>query len=99
MKKIAYIGGGSSFAIYLLNDNRFIRAAFLKDSFVGWAEAAPLVILVKLLGFAGIFCIAAIIIDRIRLFIFSLIKKYILNPAAALVNKYSKTNENKKKVG
>ena len=99
MQKIAYIGGGSSFAIYLLNDNRFIRAGFLKDSFVGWAADNPMVILVKLLGFAVVFCIAAIIIDRIRICIFALLKKYILNPAAALVKKNTKTNENKKKVG
>ncbi len=95
IQKIAYVGGGSSFAIYLLNDNRFIRAFFLKDTFVSWAKDNPLVIIFKLLGFAVVFCIAAITIDRIRLIGFAFIKRYILKPAVALAKNNSKMNENK----
>ena len=66
IQKILGICGKSCFAIYLLNDNWLIRNKILKGSFTNLKNDFPLLMIIKVLGFAICFVIISLIIDILR---------------------------------
>lgn len=67
----------SSFAIYLINDNPYIREVFIRDKFKFLLEVHSYYIPFILVGFSISFCIAAILIDKVRVFLFKISDRFV----------------------
>ena len=68
-KVIAFMAKGA-FAVYLLNNQRFIWKYVMDKNFEFLAEKPVLMLIAAVLGFAVFFVIAAVLIDHARLFLF-----------------------------
>jgi len=85
-KIIGYLSS-SSFAIYLLNDNEYIRSVFITDAFVKLLYISSFYMPLILVLFAIVFVLGAIMVDKVRIKIFNIlcierlieiIEKYLL---------------------
>ena len=75
-KILAFLGRGS-FAVYLINDHRYIRQKFLSNRFVDWAQTSTILMITYLIVYAILFTFGAIIIDNCRHIILCQIGKCI----------------------
>lgn len=75
-KILAFLGRGS-FAVYLINDHRYIRQKFLSNRFADWAQASTYSMMFNLIAYALLFTIGAIVIDNCRVIACHQIGKYI----------------------
>lgn len=63
-----------SFGVYLLHEEPLIRDTFVHDAFVGYLSLNPVIMALAVIGTAlGIWLVGSLV-DRIRLFIFDLLK-------------------------
>lgn len=67
------------FAVYLLNDHNLIRQYFIKDLFAETASAPLPAILLRLFTFAFCFTTGAMVIDKIRQFLFVKAENFLQN--------------------
>lgn len=74
LKKPLKFISASAFSVYLINDNFLIRENYIKNSFVGLVNHSTIKSVLYLLAFAIVFLILAILIDKIRILIFKLLK-------------------------
>lgn len=72
-KSIKFISS-SAFAIYLINDSFLIRENYIKNSFVGLVNQLTIKSVFYLLAFAIVFLILSVLIDKIRILIFKLLR-------------------------
>lgn len=68
-KAIAFMAKGA-FAVYLLNNQRFVWKYVMDKNFVFLTEKPAVVLVGAVLGFAACFVVVAILIDHIRMFLF-----------------------------
>ena len=73
-EKIIKFMAPSAFAVYILNNNKFVWNYIMKDLFVFLAKQSLKKICVYVFGFAFIFVIGSILVDKIRLFLFKICK-------------------------
>ena len=64
----------SAFSVYLIHDNRHIRALFMTDSFKFANNYNPLILILIVLGSAAAILILCTLIDKIRILLFRLLK-------------------------
>ncbi len=74
MTKLTKFISTSSFAIYLLNEHYLIRNNYIQNSFIPLASKHSYEIVFKVIIFSLAFVILAIIIDKIRYYLFKLLK-------------------------
>ena len=74
LSKIIKFLSTSSFAIYLINENYLIRNNYIKGKLRYLATTSPTDLLFKVLAYSIIFIICAMLIDKVRFYIFKLIK-------------------------
>lgn len=72
MQKIIKFAAPSAFAIYLLNNQKFFWMNTMKDLFLPISNSSAFIILVSVLTFSILFVISAVLIDKIRIFIFKI---------------------------
>ena len=62
----------ATFAVYLLNNHRYIWEYVMKDLFVYLSDASVLKMLATVIGFSAAFAVAAMLVDRLRILLFDL---------------------------
>lgn len=72
-KTIGFMAKGA-FAVYLLNNQRFIWKYVMDKNFVFLAEKPAVVLVGAVLGFAVCFVVVAILIDHVRLLLFRVLR-------------------------
>ena len=73
-KRIISFFSAASFGVYLLHDNRSIRAAFITDQFI-WITATPAyLIIIYILGSALCIYIICVIVEKLRQRLFQLLQ-------------------------
>ena len=72
--KIIKFAAPSSFAIYVLNNHRLMWDFVIMDMFKGYIDANVLIVIIYPLVFSILFTIGAILIDKIRQYIFKKLK-------------------------
>lgn len=73
-EKIITFGASSSFAIYIINEQKFIRENIMVNKFTELATGSTKVLLLKVIAFSIIFVLAAILVDKIRIGLFKLLR-------------------------
>ena len=74
LQRIIFKLAPCAFAIYLINDNIYIRQYFIKNNFIYLTEANIFRVFLVLIGTGIIFIILAIIVDSIRISLFKLLR-------------------------
>ena len=79
----------TNLAVYLIDDNKYVRHFFIRNSTVSLAHLNPLVMVMSLVGMSLVVYITATFIDRIRLkvFEFSKVSKLCLDITSKLGSK------------
>lgn len=75
-KILSFLSKGA-FAVYLINDHRYIRQKFLSNSFIGWAHCSTYLMIIYLIIYAMLFTVTSIIIDNVRDMAFSYVSRLI----------------------
>lgn len=93
-KKIIEFASSSTFAIYLLNSHRFVDEIYMKKRFTYLIDDSIFTIFITIIGYAIIFVILAILIDKIRIYLFKKLKidnfsSWIYLKINILINKIS----------
>ena len=93
LKRLISFFAPCTFAVYLINDNIRIRGFFIKNHFAWVGSHSPLAILGVCLLTALFFCVLGIFVDRIRIWIFKLLKvpqfaTFIDKKATSLLKKF-----------
>lgn len=74
LMKIIKFTSSSAFAIYLINDNILIRENYIKNIFINIVNDSTFIIILHLLLFSIMFISLSLIIDKIRIIIFKLLR-------------------------
>ena len=74
IKNIITFFSTSAFSIYIINTNVFIWFNVMENLFAKYAKKSSIKILVYVLGFSVVFVIGSVLIDKIRILIFKIIK-------------------------
>ncbi len=86
-QKIIKFSAGSSFAIYLINDNPLIRKYIIKNNFACLANSSIFQISIVIIACAISFVIVSILIDKIRQFLHKILHiDTIINKVSDIIN-------------
>lgn len=72
--KIIRFMAPSTFSIYLINNNKQVWLYIMKDLFSGISESHVYEIFIYVFGFSIMFVIGSILLDKVRIFLFSIVK-------------------------
>jgi surface polysaccharide O-acyltransferase-like enzyme len=87
-KKIIKFGSVSAFSIYIINEHKLVIKYVMNDLFKNIANDSVLKIIMYVLGFSLLFVVISILIDKIRIFLFKVLKiDELSNKVSNAINK------------
>lgn len=97
LKKIITFAAPSTFAAYILNDQRFVKEHMMYQKFSAWSGIHSYIIPAKVFAFAGAFVVCSIFFDKVRDRLFQLFRihhciAYIEKKLNAVIKYNIKTN-------
>lgn len=89
INKIIKFVAPSTFAIYLINDNNFIRTYYINDLFKKYVNCSSIKLFFVVISFSVLFVFFSIMIDKIRILIFKHLKvSTLINQFLSKLNKF-----------